>query len=172
MRSGANALDVIDGVKAKIKAIEPGLPEGVKIVPIYDRSELIHRSISNVKQTIIEVIITVVLIILLFLWHFPSAVIPIVTMPVAVLLSFIPFRMMGLSANIMSLAGVAIAFGELVDASIVVVEQTHKKLEEWEKSGRAARLPRDRALGGKGSCRADVLRAAGDRHLVPSGPHS
>ncbi len=138
MRSGANALDVIDGVKATIKEIEPGLPEGVKIVPVYDRSELIHRSIGNVKQTIIEVIITVVLIILLFLWHFPSAAIPIVTIPVAVLLSFIPFRMMGISANIMSLAGMAIAFGELVDASIVVVEQTHKKLELWEKAGRKA----------------------------------
>jgi len=136
MRSGENALDVINRVKAKVKEIEPGLPPGVKIVPVYDRSELIHNSISNVKQTIIEVIVTIVLIILLFLWHFPSAAIPIVTIPVAVLLSFIPFRMMGISANIMSLAGVAIAFGELIDASIVVVEQTHKKLELWEKSGR------------------------------------
>ncbi len=136
MRSGENALDVINRVKAKIKEIEPGLPEGVKIVPIYDRSELIHRSISNVRQTIIEVIITVVLIILVFLWHFPSASIPIITIPAAVLLSFIPFRMLGISANIMSLAGVAIAFGELIDASIVVVEQTHKKLELWEKTGR------------------------------------
>jgi copper/silver efflux system protein len=136
MRSGENALDVINRVKAKIKEIEPGLPEGVKIVPIYDRSELIHRSISNVRQTIIEVIITVVLIILVFLWHFPSASIPIITIPAAILLSFIPFRLMGISANIMSLAGVAIAFGELIDASIVVVEQTHKKLEEWEREGR------------------------------------
>jgi Cu(I)/Ag(I) efflux system membrane protein CusA/SilA len=136
MRSGENALDVINRVKAKIKEIEPGLPQGAKLVPIYDRSELIHRSISNVRQTIIEVIVTIVLIILLFLWHFPSAVIPIVTIPAAVLLSFIPFRMMGISANIMSLAGVAIAFGELIDASIVVVEQTHKKLEIWEKNGR------------------------------------
>ncbi len=136
MRSGENALAVIDRVKAKFKEIEPGLPPGVKIVPVYDRSELIHRSISNLKLTIIEIIITVVLIILLFLWHFPSAAIPIVTIPVAVLLSFIPFRLLGISANIMSLAGVAIAFGELIDASIVVVEQTHKKLEIWEKTGR------------------------------------
>jgi Cu(I)/Ag(I) efflux system membrane protein CusA/SilA len=89
----------------------------------------------------------VVLIILVFLWHFPSAAIPIVTMPIAVLLAFIPFRMMGISANIMSLAGVAIAFSELVDASIVVVEQTHKKLELWEKAGR------------KGDCRAVVVGA-------------
>src|SRR6202521_1145254 len=136
MRNGENALDVIDRVKAKIKEIEPGFPAGVKIVPVYDRSELIHNTIGTVKETIIEVVITVVLIILIFLWHFPSAAIPIATMPVAVLLSFIPFRMMGISANIMSLAGVAIAFSELVDASIVVVEQTHKKLEAWERSGR------------------------------------
>ena len=136
MRNGENTLDVIDRVKAKIKEIEPGFPEGVKLIPVYDRSELIHNTIGTVKETIIQVIITVVLIIMIFLWHFPSAAIPIVTMPVAVLLAFIPFRMMGISANIMSLAGVAIAFSELVDASIVVVEQTHKKLELWEKSGR------------------------------------
>lgn len=138
MRQGENALEVIDRVKAKLKEIEPGLPDGVKVVTIYDRSELIRSSISNVKLTIIEVIATVVLIILLFLWHFPSAIIPIITIPVAVLLSFIPFRLMGINANIMSLAGVAIAFGELVDAAIVVVEQTHKKLEIWEREGRKA----------------------------------
>ncbi|PYT20133.1 MAG: CusA/CzcA family heavy metal efflux RND transporter [Acidobacteria bacterium] len=136
MRNGENALDVINRVKAKIKEIEPGFPAGVKVVPIYDRSELIHNTIGTVKATITEVVITVVLIILVFLWHFPSAAIPIVTMPVAVLLSFIPLHMLGVSANIMSLAGVAIAFSELVDASIVVVEQTHKKLELWQKSGR------------------------------------
>ncbi len=137
MRNGENALDVINRVKAKIKEIEPGFPVGVKLVPIYDRSELIHTTIGTAKETIIEVAVTVVLVILVFLWHFPSAAIPIVTMPIAVLLAFIPFRMMGISANIMSLAGVAIAFSELVDASIVVVEQTHKKLELWQKSGRA-----------------------------------
>ncbi len=147
MRNGENALDVINRVKAKIKEIEPGFPAGVKIVPVYDRSELIHNTIGTVKATIIEVVITVVLIILVFLWHFPSAAIPIATMPIAVLLAFIPFRMMGISANIMSLAGVAIAFSELVDASIVVVEQTHKKLELWEKGGR------------QGDCRAVVVAA-------------
>lgn len=136
MRSGENALEVIDRVKARLKEIEPGLPSGVKVVPIYDRSELIHRTIDSTKETILEVVITVVLIVLVFLWHFPSASIPLVTMPAAVLLSFIPFRMLGISVNVMSLAGVAIAFGELIDASIVVVEQTHKKLEQWEKSGR------------------------------------
>jgi Cu(I)/Ag(I) efflux system membrane protein CusA/SilA len=136
MRTGENALDVINRVKAKISEIEPGLPDGVKIVPVYDRSALIRDTIDNSKQTIIEVAFTVVLIILIFLRHFPSAAIPIVTMPAAVLLSFIPLHFMGISANVMSLAGVAIAFSELVDASIVVVEQTHKKLEIWERSGR------------------------------------
>jgi len=128
MRSGENALEVIDRVKRKLTEIAPTLPEGVKIIPVYDRSQLIHRTISNVKRTIFEVVLTVALIILVFLWHFPSAAIPIVTMPVVVLLSFIPLRLLGISANIMSLAGVAIAFGELVDASIVVVEQTHKEV--------------------------------------------
>ncbi|MBV8572776.1 MAG: efflux RND transporter permease subunit, partial [Acidobacteriaceae bacterium] len=141
MRDGQNALDVIDRVKEKLRQIEPGLPGGVKIIPTYDRSELIHNTIGTVKETIIEVGITVVLIILIFLWHFPSAAIPIVTMPVAVLLAFIPCRLLGIDANVMSLAGVAIAFSELVDASIVVVEQTHKKLEQWEMTGRVRSCP-------------------------------
>ena len=136
MRNAENALDVIRQVKARIKEIEPGLPEGVKIVPIYDRSELIERSVANLRTTLIEVIVTVALVIFLFLWHAPSALIPVISIPVAVLVSFIPFRMMGMSANIMSLSGIAIAIGALVDASIVVVEQVHKKLEIWEAEGR------------------------------------
>jgi copper/silver efflux system protein len=137
MRQGENALQVIDRVKAKLKEIEPGLPPGVKVVPIYDRSDLIRRSIANLKTTLIEVLCTVALVILLFLWHVPSAAIPLITIPIAILLSFIPFRMMGITANIMSLGGIAIAIGALVDAAIVVVEQTHKKLEQWEQSDRA-----------------------------------
>ena len=139
MRQDSNALEVIDRVKARLKEIEPGMPEGVKVVPIYDRSELIRRSISNARSTLIEVILTVVVIILIFLWHFPSAVIPVVTIPVAVLLTFIPLQYTGVSINIMSLAGIAIACGELVDAAIVVVEQTHKKLELYERSGQPFR---------------------------------
>src|SRR5207249_4699046 len=100
MRQGENALDVIDGVKAKIREIEPGLPEGVKIVPIYDRSQLIHHSIDTLSHTVIEVIITVSLVVLIFLWHVPSAIIPMLTIPIAVLIAFIPFRAMGLTANI------------------------------------------------------------------------
>jgi len=136
MRHGQNALDVIEGVKKKIKEISPGLPFGVEIVPVYDRSDLILRSIDNLRSTLIQEILIVVLVIFLFLWHFPSAVIPAITIPVALLLSFIPFRMMGLTANIMSLCGIAIAIGALTDAAIVVVEQTHKGLEQWNRAGR------------------------------------
>jgi Cu(I)/Ag(I) efflux system membrane protein CusA/SilA len=136
MREGENALDVIDRVKAKIHEIEPGLPKGVKLVPIYDRSDLIRKSIDNLESTTIAVMITVALVILLFLWHIPSALIPLVTIPIAVVVSFIPFRLIGVTANIMSLGGIAIAVGALVDASIVVVEQTHKKLEVWQRNGR------------------------------------
>ncbi|HSB21229.1 MAG TPA: CusA/CzcA family heavy metal efflux RND transporter [Anaeromyxobacteraceae bacterium] len=137
MRQGQNALDVIERVKKRIHEIEPGLPAGMSIVPIYDRSDLIRRAIDNVTETLVEVVLTVVFIVLLFLWHVPSALIPVITIPVAVLVSFIPFRMLGITANIMSLGGIAIAMGELVDAAIVVVEQTHKKLEERSRAGEA-----------------------------------
>jgi copper/silver efflux system protein len=136
MRQGQNALDVIDRVKSRLGEIEGGLPPGVKIIPVYDRSGLILRSIDTLKSTVAEVILTVSIVILLFLRHPPSAFIPIITIPVAVLLAFIPFRMLGLTANIMSLGGIAIAIGALVDAAIVVVEQTHKRLEQWEREGR------------------------------------
>jgi Cu(I)/Ag(I) efflux system membrane protein CusA/SilA len=136
MRSGENALDVIDRVKARLKQIEPSLPAGVKLVPIYDRSQLIHRTIDNTEETILELVITLALIIIVFLWHFPSASIPLVTMPAAVLIAFIPFRLTGASVNVMSLAGVAIALGELIDASIVIAEQIQKKMEQWDKNGR------------------------------------
>jgi Cu(I)/Ag(I) efflux system membrane protein CusA/SilA len=135
MRQGENALDVIDRVKAKLREIEPGLPPGVKVVPVYDRSELIRNSIDNLRSTLIEVIITVVLVILIFLWHIPSAIIPIITIPIAVLISFTLFRLTGLTANIMSLGGIAIAIGAMDDAAVVVVEQTHKKLEIWHRDG-------------------------------------
>ena len=136
MRHGENALAVIERVKAKLADVQGGLPSGIKVVPVYDRSELIQRSVDNLKWTLIEIMITVGLVIMLFLWHVPSAMIPIVTIPIAVLIAFIPFRLMGFSANIMSLGGIAIAVGALVDASIVVVEQTHKKLEVWNRTGR------------------------------------
>ena len=136
MRQGENALAVIDRVKAKLKEIQPGLPPGVKVVPVYDRSELILRSIDNLEHTLIEELVIVALVILIFLWHFPSAIIPVLTIPISIVLAFIPMRLMGVTSNIMSLGGIAIAVGAMVDAAIVVVEQTHKKLEEWERTGR------------------------------------
>jgi Cu(I)/Ag(I) efflux system membrane protein CusA/SilA len=129
MRQGENALAVIDRVKAKLKEIEPGLPPGVQLVTAYDRSELILASIDNLKHTLIEELAVVGIVILIFLWHIPSAIIPILTIPIAVVIAFVPMRLMGMSSNIMSLGGIAIAVGAMVDAAIVVVEQTHKKLE-------------------------------------------
>lgn len=136
MRQGENALRVIERVKAKLREIEPGMPPGIKIVTAYDRSELILESINTLKRTLIEELSIVSAVILIFLWHIPSAVIPIITIPVAIIISFIPMQQLGLTANIMSLGGIAIAIGAMVDAAIVVVEQTHKKLELWERQGR------------------------------------
>lgn len=136
MRYGENALKVIDRVKEKLEEIKPSLPPGVKIVTTYDRSDLIDRSIETLKGTLIEELTIVSLVILIFLWHIPSAIIPILTIPIAVIISFIPMYGMKITANIMSLGGIAIAIGAMVDAAIVVVEQTHKKLEHWESGGR------------------------------------
>jgi Cu(I)/Ag(I) efflux system membrane protein CusA/SilA len=136
MRQSEDALAVITRVKERLSEIEKTLPEGVKIVTTYDRSELIERSIATVKHELLIEIIIVSLIIIIFLWHLPSALIPIVTIPAAVILSFIPMKIFGLNANIMSLGGIAIAIGALVDASVVVVENAHKKLEAWEADGR------------------------------------
>jgi Cu(I)/Ag(I) efflux system membrane protein CusA/SilA len=136
MRSGENALSVIDRVKTKLDQIQPSLPPGVKIVSTYDRSDLILRSIDTLKHTLFEEIAIVSLVILIFLWHIPSALIPILTIPITVLILFIPMKAIGVTSNIMSLGGIAIAIGAMVDAAIVVVEQTHKKLELWEAGGR------------------------------------
>ena len=136
MRYGENALKVIDRVKAKLAEITPNLPKGVELVTTYDRADLISRSIDTLKHTLTEELIIVSLVILIFLWHIPSAIIPIITIPVAVIISFIPMYGMNLTANIMSLGGIAIAVGAMVDAAIVVVEQTHKKLEHWDARGR------------------------------------
>jgi Cu(I)/Ag(I) efflux system membrane protein CusA/SilA len=136
MRQGQNALNVIDRVKAKIEEIRPSLPRGVELVTTYDRSDLIHRAIGTLKKQLTEEMIIVSLVILIFLWHFPSAIVPIVTIPVAVLLSFIPMYGIKLTSNIMSLAGIAISIGVLVDGAIVEVENAYKKLQLWDASGR------------------------------------
>lgn len=136
MRYGENALNVINHVKSKIEEIKPSLPKGVQIVTTYDRSELIKRSIETLRHQLIEEMIIVSFVILLFLWHFPSAVIPIVTIPIAVFLSFIPMFGLRLTSNIMSLSGIAISIGVLVDGAIVEVENAYKKLQLWEAGGR------------------------------------
>jgi Cu(I)/Ag(I) efflux system membrane protein CusA/SilA len=136
MRHGENALDVIQGVKAKLAELKKGLPEGVEIVTTYDRSELINSALTTVRHKLIEEMIIVSLVILLFLWHIPSAVVPIVTIPVSVALAFIPMLGLGQNANLMSLAGIAISIGVLVDGAIVEVENAYKKIEHWIQAGR------------------------------------
>jgi len=136
MRQKENALDVIFAVKAKLAELKQGLPAGVEIVPVYDRSELIEESIRTVKWKVIEEILIVSLVILVFLWHIPSAVVPIVTIPVSVALAFIPMYLMGQNANLMSLAGIAISIGVLVDGAIVEVENAYQRIEKWMAAGR------------------------------------
>jgi len=136
MRQGENALDVIGRVKAQLSQLAPSLPAGVEVVAVYDRSDLIERTISNLRWTIVEVMATVAIVIAVFLWHLPSMAVPLVTLPLSVLIAFIPLRLLGVGANMMSLGGLAIAIGTLIDAAIVVVEQTHKGLEAWDRDGR------------------------------------
>lgn len=137
MRYGENALIVIDGIKKKLEEIKPSLPEGVEIVPTYDRSHLIKRSISTLREKLIEESIVVALVCLVFLWHIRSALVAIITLPIAILLSFIPMYFMGLTSNIMSLGGIAIAIGAMVDSAIIMVENAHKFLEHFrEEKGR------------------------------------
>lgn len=129
MRSGQNALEVIKAVKAKLAEMAPAFPEGVQLEIVYDRSNLIDRAINTLKNTLIEEGIVVALMILLFLLHFRSALVPIIALPVSVALAFIPMHLLGVNSNIMSLGGIAIAIGAMVDASIVLVENAHKRLE-------------------------------------------
>ncbi len=135
MRYGENALEVIKDVKKKIDEIKPSLPEGVEIVTTYDRSGLIERAIGTLKETLLEEMVIVSLVIIVFLLHLRSALIPILTIPIAVLMAFIPIYYMNLTSNIMSLGGIAIAIGAMVDASIVIIENVHKKLEKWQSEG-------------------------------------
>jgi len=130
MRQGMNALDVINGVKAKLREIAPSLPPGVEIMPAYDRSGLIHASIQTLQRDLLEEAIIVSLVIIVFLFHFRSALIAIVALPIAVIVSFIPMYLLGVSSNIMSLGGLALAIGVLVDASIVMVENGYRHLSE------------------------------------------
>jgi copper/silver efflux system protein len=136
MRQGENALNVIDRVKHKLEDIKPSLPKGVRVVTTYDRSELIDRAIETVKGKLVEEMIIVSIVILVFLWHVPSAIVPIITIPVSVALAFIPMYLMGLNANLMSLAGIAISIGVLVDGAIVEVENAYNKIHHWIADGK------------------------------------
>ncbi|MFZ5475904.1 MAG: efflux RND transporter permease subunit [Myxococcota bacterium] len=136
MRYGENALDVIASVKERIAEVERSLPEGVELVPVYDRSELIEASIDTLTRTLVEELVVVSIVILVFLMHARSALVPILTLPVAVVAAFVPMWFQGLTANIMSLGGIAVAIGAMVDASIILVENVHKRLEHWEEEGR------------------------------------
>ncbi|MDP9121388.1 MAG: CusA/CzcA family heavy metal efflux RND transporter, partial [Acidobacteriota bacterium] len=136
MRYGENALSVIRAVKARLAEVERSLPAGVRVVATYDRSQLIEESIATLRRTLVEEMIVVSLVIFLFLLHARSALVPILALPVGVLLAFIPIFYQGVSVNIMSLGGIAVALGAMVDASIILIENVHKHLERWETAGR------------------------------------
>lgn len=137
VRFGENVLNVIERVKERIKRdVEPSLPKGVKLVVTYDRSDLIHRAIDTLKDEIIKLSVAVSAVCIVFLFHLPSALVVMLTLPFAIIISFICIYYLGITSNIMSLSGIAIAIGAMVDASIIMVENAHKKLEEWEEQGR------------------------------------
>ena len=133
MRFGENALRVIDRVKARLAEIQPSLPDGVRIVPVYDRSGLIRQSIDTLGRTLVEEAIVVSIVIILFLFHLRSALVPILTLPVAVAAAFIPMYYLGVTSNIMSLGGIALAIGVLVDAAIVMVENAYRRISDPER---------------------------------------
>jgi Cu(I)/Ag(I) efflux system membrane protein CusA/SilA len=131
MRSDKNALETINAVKAKIEKLKPGLPAGVEIVPVYDRSGLIKRAVANLGQKLVEEFIVVALVCAVFLFHLRSAFVAIVSLPLGILIAFIVMHYQGVNANIMSLGGIAIAIGAMVDAAVVMIENAHKHIEAW-----------------------------------------
>ncbi len=131
MRQGKNALETIAAVKAKIESLKPGLPPGVEIVPAYDRSDLILRAIKHLRDKLIEEFVVVALVCVVFLLHLRSSLVAIITLPLGVLAAFIIMVHQGINANIMSLGGIAIAIGAMVDAAVVMIENAHKHLETW-----------------------------------------
>ena len=136
VRFGENALAVIGRVKRKLEEIRSALPEGVEIVPVYDRSDLIYRSVRNLEEKLLEESLIVSLVCLLFLFHFRSALVAILVLPIAILMSLFGMQLIGLNSNIMSLGGIAIAIGAMIDSAIIMIENAHKKLEQWEAEGK------------------------------------
>jgi Cu(I)/Ag(I) efflux system membrane protein CusA/SilA len=143
MRSGKNALETIDAVKAKLESLKASLPPGVEIVPTYDRSKLIKRAVTNLQEKLIEEFIVVALVCAIFLFHMRSAIVAIVTLPVGILTAFIIMYFQGVNANIMSLGGIAIAIGAMVDAAVVMIENAHKHMEAWNHAHPNERLEGD-----------------------------
>ena len=131
MRSGKNALETIEAVKAKLATLKPGLPSGVEIITTYDRSDLINRAVENLRGKLIEEFIVVALVCFAFLFHLRSALVAIISLPIGILMAFIVMRYQGVNANIMSLGGIAIAIGAMVDAAVVMIENAHKHIEAW-----------------------------------------
>jgi Cu(I)/Ag(I) efflux system membrane protein CusA/SilA len=136
MRQGENALNVIRRVEEKLAEIRPSLPAGMEIVTTYDRSELIRESIGTLKHELYSALVIVSIVILIFLWHFPSSIVPIITIPISIALAFIPMYLLGVTVNIMSISGITISIGVLVDGAIVEVENAYKKLQLWDAGGR------------------------------------
>ena len=143
MRSGKNALETIAAVKAKLEALKPSLPAGVEIIPTYDRSQLIERAVDNLTTKLIEEFIVVAVVCGIFLFHLRSALVAIVTLPIGILIAFIIMRYQGVNANIMSLGGIAIAIGAMVDAAVVMIENAHKHIEHWKHAHPGAPLTGD-----------------------------
>ncbi|HBR4053991.1 CusA/CzcA family heavy metal efflux RND transporter [Klebsiella pneumoniae] len=143
LRSGKNAREVISAVKAKLASLQSSLPEGVEVVTTYDRSQLIDRAIDNLSHKLLEEFIVVALVCALFLWHVRSALVAIISLPLGLCFAFIMMHFQGLNANIMSLGGIAIAVGAMVDAAIVMIENAHKRLEEWEHQHPGEKLSND-----------------------------
>ncbi len=133
MRQGQNAREVIEGVRSKLAELKRGLPPGVEIVTTYDRSGLIDRAVDNLTSKLVEEFVIVAIVCALFLWHARSALVAILTLPLGMLIAFIVMRLQGLNANILSLGGIAIAVGAMVDAAVVMIENAHKHLEHWER---------------------------------------
>ena len=131
MRSGKNALETIAAVKEKLKSLQGSLPKGVEIVPVYDRSGLIERAVDNLTQKLLEEFLVVAVVCFIFLFHLRSALVAIISLPLGILMAFIVMRYQGVNANIMSLGGIAIAIGAMVDAAVVMIENAHKHLERW-----------------------------------------
>ena len=141
MRYGKNALETIEAVKSRLAELQKSLPAGVQIVPTYDRSQLIHAAVQTLGQRLIEEFIIVALVCALFLWHLRSSLVAVVTLPLGVLAAFIVMDLQGVSANLMSLGGIAIAIGAMVDAAVVMIENTHKHLEAWREVHPSLREP-------------------------------